>query len=189
MSRFVDDCRREWDRLGVPEFDANEMASDLEADLAEARGDGASPEEVLGIGYFDAKSFAASWATARGVVNVVPGDRGTICIRSLVLALSAVVGAMVAASGLLILVRPRFGSRAMAASPVGPRFNRPVRSILVNPHQFSFFASTGAIDPLGWVLLIAGLIGLVVVLSIWRPWSIYQHGTGLDKNIGMPSFL
>ena len=57
MSRFVDDCRKEWGRLGVPEVEANEMAADLEADLAEARADGVSPEEVLGNGYFDAKSL------------------------------------------------------------------------------------------------------------------------------------
>ena len=72
MSQFVDECRREWDRLGVPEAFANEMATDLEADLVEARADGVSPEEVLGNGFFDAKSFAASWAIARGVVSVTP---------------------------------------------------------------------------------------------------------------------
>ena len=72
MSQFVKACRREWSRLGVPEAAANEMAADLEADLAEAHADRASPEVVLGNGYFDAKSFAASWALARGVVNVRP---------------------------------------------------------------------------------------------------------------------
>jgi hypothetical protein len=50
MSAFVEECRKEWSRLGVPEVEANEMASDLETDLAEARADGASPEEVLGNG-------------------------------------------------------------------------------------------------------------------------------------------
>ncbi len=188
MSGFVDECRKEWSRLGVPEADRNEMAADLEADLAEARADGASPEEVLGNGYFDAKSFVASWATARGVVKVTHRNRGTIRIRSLVLALAALVGAVVAGVGLLILVRPRFSSQAIAA-PVGRRFYRPVPSILVNPHHFLFAGPGSAIDPLGWLLLIAGLIGLAVTAWIWRPWSSRRDGSGFDQNVGMPSFL
>jgi hypothetical protein len=189
MSRFVEECRKEWGRLGVPDVEANEMAADLETDLAEARTDGVSPEEVLGNGYFDAKSFAASWAIARGVVRLTPLDRSTIRIRSLLLALSALVGGVVSGVGLLILVRPRFGSQAMAVSPVGRRFNRPAPSIVVNPHQFLFEGPGSGIDPLGWTLLVAGLIGLVVILWIWRPWSSYRGGTGFDQNVGMPSFL
>ena len=61
-----------WKRIGVPDAVANEMASDLEADLAEAEADGVSPEEVLGNGVFDAPSFAASWAAARGVATTAP---------------------------------------------------------------------------------------------------------------------
>ena len=53
MSGFVDECRREWKRLGVPEAVANEMAADLAADLDEAAAEGVSGEEVLGNGYFD----------------------------------------------------------------------------------------------------------------------------------------
>jgi hypothetical protein len=188
MSPFVEECRKEWSRLGVPEVEANEMASDLEADLAEARADGASPEEVLGNGYFDAKTFAASWATARGFVSLTPCDRGTIRIRSLILALSALVGAVVAGVGFLILVAPRSSSQAFAA-PFARRPNPPVPSILVNPHQFHFAGPGSALDPLGWVLLIAGLIGLVVMCWIWRPWSSHQDRSGFDQNIEMPSFL
>jgi len=188
VSQFVDVCRREWDRLGVPEGVANEMAADLVADLAEAQADGVSPEVVLGNGYFDAKSFAASWAMARGVVRS-PGDRSAIRIHALVLALSALVAAVVAGVGVLILARPRFGSQAMAAAPIGPRVTRPAPSILVNPHHV-FFAGPGvALDPLGWVLLLVGLVGLVATLWIWRPWSSLRQGTGPDQNIGLPSFL
>ncbi len=188
MSQFVDVCRREWGRLGVPEGVANEMAEDLEADLAEARADGVSPEEVLGNGYFDAKSFAASWATARGVVRSASRDRSAVRIHSLVLALSALVAAVVAGAGLLILARPRFGSQAMAAAPVGQRFSRPVPPILVNPHHF-LAGPASALDPLGVVLLLVGLIGFVATLWIWRPWSKLREETGPDQNVGMPSFL
>lgn len=65
---FVSACRREWERLRVPAETADEMAAELRADLAEAAADGVSAEELLGAGAFDARGFAASWASERGVV-------------------------------------------------------------------------------------------------------------------------
>jgi hypothetical protein len=188
VSQFVQQCRKEWDRLGVPPAFANEMAADLEADLAEARADGVSPEEVLGNGYFDAECFAASWAIARGVVSVTPRDRSTIQVRSLVLALGALFGAVLAGAGFLILVRPRFGSRAVAVA-VGPHLSRPLPSMLIRPGQFAFSGPGSGLDPLGWVLFLAGLVGLVAVLWVWRPWSSHRDGTRFDQNGGLPSFL
>ena len=38
MNEFVEECRREWRRLGVPDPIANEMAADLTADIARERG-------------------------------------------------------------------------------------------------------------------------------------------------------
>ena len=38
MTAFIEECRQEWKRLGVPDSMAEEMAAELEADLAEARG-------------------------------------------------------------------------------------------------------------------------------------------------------
>ncbi len=69
MSEFVEECRREWKRLGVPDPIAGEMAADLAADLAEAEADGVSAEQVLGSGAFDPRGFAASWASERGVIG------------------------------------------------------------------------------------------------------------------------
>jgi hypothetical protein len=68
VNPFVEECRREWKRLGVPDPVANEMSADLEVDLAEAEADGTSAEEVLGTGAFDAPAFAAAWAAERGVI-------------------------------------------------------------------------------------------------------------------------
>lgn len=65
---FVDACRREWERLRVPAEVADEMAAELRSDLAEAAADGVPAEELLGAGAFDARGFAASWASERGVV-------------------------------------------------------------------------------------------------------------------------
>lgn len=66
MSPFVEECRREWDRLGVPDLLAEEMAAELEADLAEAQADGVSAAEMTGES--DPRRFAASWASERGLV-------------------------------------------------------------------------------------------------------------------------
>jgi hypothetical protein len=73
VNRFVKECRREWRRLGVADAVADEMAEELAADLAEAEEDGASAADVLGSGAFDPRSFAASWATARGVTQSSSG--------------------------------------------------------------------------------------------------------------------
>jgi ABC-2 type transport system ATP-binding protein len=64
---FVEECRREWKRLGVPDPIANEMAADLTADIEEAEAEGGSAEDVLGNSLFDPRRFAAAWAGARGV--------------------------------------------------------------------------------------------------------------------------
>jgi hypothetical protein len=69
VKEFVEDCRREWKRLRVPKPVANEMAAELAADLEEAQAEGATPEEMLGSGAFDPRSFAAAWAAERGVIG------------------------------------------------------------------------------------------------------------------------
>ena len=66
MTAFVQECRQEWKRLGVPDLLAEEMATDLEADLAEAEADGVSAAEILGDS--DPRRFAATWARERGLV-------------------------------------------------------------------------------------------------------------------------
>lgn len=75
MSDFVEQCRSEWRRLGVPDPVAEEMATDLASDLGEARAEGVSAEEFLGSSVFDPRSFAASWAAERGVIPA-PSSRG-----------------------------------------------------------------------------------------------------------------
>ncbi len=48
MSDFVEQCREEWKRLGVPDPLAEEMATDLASDLSEAEAEGVSTEDFLG---------------------------------------------------------------------------------------------------------------------------------------------
>jgi hypothetical protein len=73
MNAYVDECRREWKRLGVPDLLAEEMAVELESDLAEAEADGVSAAEMLGES--DPRRFAATWATERGLVAEPPPKR------------------------------------------------------------------------------------------------------------------
>ncbi len=70
MTTFVEECRREWKRLGVPDSIADEMATDLETDLEEAQADGVSPAEMLGES--DPRRFAATWASERGLIAEQP---------------------------------------------------------------------------------------------------------------------
>jgi hypothetical protein len=67
MPAFIEECRYEWKRLGVPDSMAEEMATELEADLAEAQADGVSAAEILGES--DPRRFAATWAHERGLVS------------------------------------------------------------------------------------------------------------------------
>ena len=82
MSEFVEECRREWKRLGVPDPIANEMALDLTTDIEEAEADGGSAEDVLGNSLFDPRRFAAAWASSRGVT--APRRRLNHSLRSFV---------------------------------------------------------------------------------------------------------
>ena len=70
MNPYVEECRREWRRLGVPDSLAEEMATELAADLAEAEADGVSVAEI--VGESDPRRFAATWARERGLVTEPP---------------------------------------------------------------------------------------------------------------------
>src|SRR5215471_6799835 len=88
MTDFVEQCRREWRRIGVPDLLADEMAADLATDLREAEAEGVSAEDLLGSSFFDPSSFAASWAAERGIVSAPPG-RGNARRRTILVAFTA----------------------------------------------------------------------------------------------------
>jgi len=193
MSGFVDECRTEWRRLGVPEHLSNEMAADLSADLAEAEAEGVSPEEVLGNGVFDAKAFAASWATARGLVHPnlpAPGSRAR---PGWAVAVSALVSLVTIFAGLVIAVGRQGTSIASTAfrHPLTiPRFFP--RSIGIGPHLSGspvLLLENSGFRPLGVILVVVGLIGLCVTLWLWKPWSTHRRRPRFDESVGLPSFL
>ncbi len=194
MSQFVDECRKEWHRLGVVEAVANEMAADLEVDLAEAEADGVAPEAVLGNGFFDAQGFAGAWASARGVVDTgrrIPGSRRP---PFWALAAGVSVGVSVVVLGLVVVVGGhRFGSTSMAsASPIaGPIVRQPLApGLFAGPRRVMLGRPVFAVAAIGGVAVLAGLVGLIglgVLLWFWRSRSSRRRGP--DPDIGMPSYL
>jgi hypothetical protein len=186
VNRFVQECRREWKRLRVPDAIANEMAADLSADLAEAEAEGASPEDVLGDAVFDAQSFAASWAAERGVVAPPQADAGRgrpatpLLLAGAVMLVTVLVGAVLVVSGSSGSTEARLAIGASAAP--FKEFRRPGlgriqhlrtgKAVIVFPAKLAapvppgpFFVG-GHVDDVahaGWILLLVGLVGSAIV--------------------------
>jgi hypothetical protein len=199
MIEFIEECRREWRRLGVPDAIANEMAADLSADIEEAEREGGSAEDVLGTSLFDPRRFAAAWAGARGVtapaaptVHPVPTDppaprqreRSTWYRQVTVVALAALglltvltatalaIGrhsVAVAASAGRIFVMPGSASVPVPVSP-----SPPVRSVVSGP-MFAL-QSNGPVTLLVFALLFAALVILALAILYWSPWSRRASG-------------
>jgi hypothetical protein len=192
MSRFVEECQKEWNRLGVSQATANEMAADLELDLAEAEADGVSPEEVLGNGYFDARAFAREWASARGVVDVYVGERKPVQrvrVRPLVLAASALACVIAAGLGLLMVVGIHTGSVSLAVVSLRRAVPRPLPGMFFRGGQFGASGPGPAFVVLGLILLFAGLLGGGITLWFWRARAARVDRSEMDRSIGMPTYL
>jgi len=163
VSQFVEECRREWKRLRVPDPVANEMAADLAGDLEEAEAEGVSAEEVLGSGAFDPRSFAASWAAERGVIPPPPvTDR--LPRRSLILPAIAALTVIAAIGAALAIFASPHGS-ATAILPSGPR-------PLPMPRAFAVDANASGVNirMVGTILLIAGIVGIILSM-LWSSWA------------------
>jgi hypothetical protein len=196
MNRFVEECQKEWSRLGVSQATANEMAADLELDLAEAEADGVSPEEVLGNGYFDARAFAGEWARARGVVNPNAQLRTRLTsarIHPSALALITPVCVVVAAVGLVMLLGTHVGSASVAVATLR-HVARPVPAVLVRPgflrtFRFGVGGAGAPIAVIGLILLVSGLVGVGISLWLRKARSTDPDPAEMDRSIGMPSYF
>ena len=133
MNDFVEQCRREWKRLGVPDSVAEEMTAELAADLNEAEADGVSARELLGNAATDPRSFAASWADERAVIPLA-GSTARLPGRTLILAAIAALTIITAVgAGLVLLASPQASappaaSDVLLAAPPEPTSIRVVRS-------------------------------------------------------------
>ena len=180
MSEFVDECRREWRRLGVPDPVANEMAADLTADLEEAEAEGGSPEDVLGNSAFDPRRFAAAWAVARGVTGPPVPDRARMWRPPVAIALTVILALITVGAGLVLLVGTRGQSIAVAVhravvSPGSIRLFGPGPGQIVAPGPPFTATQFAGVDfrPLALLLVIVGLVGLglLAVLYWSRRWG------------------
>jgi hypothetical protein len=154
MSEFVEQCRREWRRLGVADPLAEELAADLAADLEEAEAEGVSAGEYLGSSASDPRSFAASWASERGIIPAPPG-RETARRRPLALvaftALAAI--AVIVASLLLATGEPKVALKTSRASGA--------------VHQ----VQASAAAPIEWILLFVAIAALCFSAWLWLRWG------------------
>jgi len=154
MTDFVEQCRGEWKRLGVPDPIAEEMAVDLAADLSDAEAEGVSAEEFLGSSAFDPASFAASWAAERGIIPA-PTGRGNARKRPFVLvAFTALAAITVIVSALLLATgEPKLSLATSRTTAAGPS-----RSVV---------HSVSAAAPIEWILLLLAVVALGFAAWLW----------------------
>jgi len=169
MSDFVEQCRREWKRLGVPDPLADEMAADLSVDLEEAAAEGVSTEELLGSGAFDPASFAASWAAERGVIPAAPdGPRGRRRPRVLVAFTALAALTLVVAALLLLTGEPKISlvtTRSGSHTPPAPG------SFVPPTVQRQVLHTNNASAPVEWILLFLATVALAFAVWLWASWS------------------
>lgn len=178
MTQFVEECLREWKRLDVPDAVANEMAAELEADLSDATADGLSPEELLGDGVFDARSFAATWAAERGVVPSPPAPAPR-SRRTLIAAVTGALAVVTLFAGIAVLTATPTKQVTIASpfrvavhrlvkpatgGPAVPRFFiTPVHGKVVFPAKpipAGLVRSGIDLQPVGWILVAIGIAGV-----------------------------
>src|SRR5262245_1938383 len=156
MSEFVAQCQADWRRLGVANPLAEEMAADLASDLEEAEAEGISAADYLGSSASDPRSFAAAWASERGIIPVPPSqEKGRRRPLALV-AFTALTAITVIVAGLLLATGEPKLSLARTTPPPGAR-----RTVV----------STSAAAPIEWILLFVAIAALGFCAWLWLRWS------------------
>jgi hypothetical protein len=186
VNDFVEQCRREWKRLGVPDSVAEEMATELTADLNEAEADGVSARELLGNAATDPRSLAASWAHERAVIALA-GSTARLPRRTLILvAIAALTIITALGAGLVLLASPQASARQAASSALlpgtGPTAIRVIAPPPISPDgllRWSARDGLVTVTPIGGsgvevhtvgsILLIVGIAGIStsLLLLLW----------------------
>jgi hypothetical protein len=173
VNEFVEQCRREWRRLRVPRDIANDMATELAADLEQAEAEGVPPEELLGRAAGDPRSFASAWAEERGAGRRLPPPSR----RASVFAAFVVFVALAIGGTALTL----FGSPSRSVIAAGPAlWIRPPTATTVTLIRAPALAEMPSNDDtrtLGKVFLIVGLAGTAALSLpfLWRR-SVSPYG-------------
>jgi hypothetical protein len=153
MNEVLRVCLRTWKELGVPRVAREEMAAELEADLAEAAEAGVAADVYIGGAPRD---VAVAWARERGLVRPR--------LRLVLTGAAAVVGAVPgAAFGL-------FAAYGLSSPAIGQMFGDEVR---VGPASYEMYY-----EPPGWLILAlyalgaafayAGALAAVRAVLTWR---------------------
>jgi hypothetical protein len=167
VKQFVEECRREWRRLGVPRFAANEMAAELEADLAEAGAEGVTPQQLLGA---DPRAFAAAWAAERGTAS--RRSRQAVLFAALALFVAVAISGL----GIAFFGGPSHTVRVASPTTIALREAPPPDPTAVTRVWVSqtpaFLTSSSSSDDrtLGYVLILVGSTGTaaLALFSLWR---------------------
>jgi hypothetical protein len=183
VNDFLEQCRREWKRLRVPDSLANDMAAELAADLKEAEAEGVSAEEVLGNAVADPRSFAAYWADERGVI---PLSRSRLPTRSLVLgAIVALTVTTAIGAALVLFASPHAPAPGAAIgvlpiprdtpilvttpAPAPTSADAPATIRVGGDRDVTLAETSGSgveIHTVGSILLIVGIAGLIASLLV-----------------------
>jgi hypothetical protein len=165
VNDFIEQCRREWERLGVPDLLAEKMAADLAADLREAEAEGISADDYLGAS--DARAFASSWATERGLVAERRDERRDRRTPPALVAFTALsVLALVVAALLLATGEPRVSLTTTQAKLA--HFSVPPGAHYLPPRH-EVRASAAA--PIEWILLFLAAAALGFTAWLWVRWN------------------
>jgi hypothetical protein len=168
MSEFVEQCRAEWKRLGVADPLAEEMAADLTSDLDEAEAEGVSAADYLGASASDPRSFAASWASERGIIPTPPGlEQGRHRPRALVAFTALAAITLIVATLLLATGEPKVALTTTRATP-SHRLVPPATAVTVHRVQ------AAAAAPVEWILLVVAIAALGFSVWLWLRWRRFQ---------------
>ena len=169
MNEFVEECRREWRRLGVPDPIANEMAADLTADIEEAESEGGTAEDVVGNSAFDPRQFAGSWAMARGVT--APPAISSPPRRWPVLAFALIASAALLALGAAIVVGGRQSAAVISSASRNLGGPRSVHVFPGSPIVLQHFPHLPVVVIAALLLLVVGVVGVGLALLYLAPWN------------------
>ena len=176
MSDFVEQCRSEWRRLGVPGPLAEEMATDLASDLSDAEAEGVSAEEYLGTSVFDPRSFAGSWAAERGVIPVPP-SRGNARRRPLILVAFTTLAAIALVVTALLLLTGQPTVSVVASRAASSHLSSPPPAPFGPAGASRQVLHTSASAPVELILLFFAIVALAFAVWLWTRWGRSQPPT------------
>jgi PASTA domain len=91
VDEFVEECQREWERLGVPPSVAEDLTARLEAAIEAAGAGDTVPATIAGHSTRDVQAFAGTWArtrpAARPRLQYTGGGANRLTLRSGVIVL------------------------------------------------------------------------------------------------------